>query len=636
MEVDSDQQRAALRLKTIAETKYTDSNIKSALKHIKKAHRLCPNLDGVSSMLTAFKILQVASKTQSDISDWYKILQVEPFSHINTIKKEYKRLALNLHPDKNSYLGCEEAFKLVGEGFRVLSDKIKRKEYDMRLRIKLQEERVNDYSVVETFWTACSRCRLLHQFERRYLGHNLVCPSCKQSFEAVEVEERDKEEHGIADRVRVRSERLRRKVVVGEEGIEELGGNLGSSKKMASVGSRRKVGGGQIGSQRARSENCEVKEDGSGEWGGGRLRNGGLRRKMSTVDEVLERSKPKRVKFGEEMMTLAQMRLEAKQRVIQERAKMKEKQKDVRKKTKEKEEKEKLEALTKLVDRKVKKDGVSKKTGVVELEAQDNLDENRNLDTEGRGASRKSASMRAHQKGLRRRDSEIMTIEDSEFYDFNRDRGERSFRKGQVWAIYDDDDGLPRCYGLIEEVISLNPFQVKLSWLDLQSDGDEGLIGWKKKGFHVPCGRFKVSRKTTIKSLNVFSHVVDCERAAREVYRIYPVKGSVWALHNEVNFGAEERNTSARDKECFEIVVILTSYSEMYGLSIACLERVEGYNTVYKRREVGVHAIRRLEKDDVRLLSHQIPARKLSDDEVPARLKDFWELDPALLPLDDL
>ncbi|KAJ7953395.1 DnaJ domain containing protein [Quillaja saponaria] len=65
------------------------------------------------------------------------------------------------------------------------------------------------------------------------------------------------------------------------------------------------------------------------------------------------------------------------------------------------------------------------------------------------------------------------------------DRVERSFKKGQVWAIYDDDDdGIPRHYGLIDEAVSVNSFEVKISWLDLQNNGDEGKICWEKMAFH--------------------------------------------------------------------------------------------------------------------------------------------------------
>uniref|UniRef100_A0A2P2PIY3 Chaperone protein dnaJ 49 n=1 Tax=Rhizophora mucronata TaxID=61149 RepID=A0A2P2PIY3_RHIMU len=191
---------------------------------------------------------------------------------------------------------------------------------------------------------------------------------------------------------------------------------------------------------------------------------------------------------------------------------------------------------------------------------------------------------------------------------------------------------MPRHYGLIDEVVSINPFVVKLSWLDLQSNGDQGLACWEKMGFHVCCGRFKVSRKTTVNSLNIFSHLMDCERAAKEVYRIYPKKGSVWALYNESYLSSERRNASANDEKCYDVVLFLTTYSEVHGLSMAYLEKVDGYKTVFKRQEIGSHAIRWLVKGDVRLFSHQIPARKLSGDEVPDMLKSCWELDPASLP----
>lgn len=72
----------------------------------------------------------------------------------------------------------------------------------------------------------------------------------------------------------------------------------------------------------------------------------------------------------------------------------------------------------------------------------------------------------------------------------------------------------------------------------------------------------------------------------------------------------------------------------MHGLSMAYLEKVDGFWTIFRRREIGCHAVRWLEKDDVHLVSHQIPARKLTGDEAPDLLKDSWELDPASLPSD--
>ncbi|PPS18167.1 hypothetical protein GOBAR_AA02424 [Gossypium barbadense] len=631
MTTHSDAEQEAQRLKALAETKYKNSNLQSALKHAKKAHRLCPNLEGISSMLTAFKILRAASKS-NHAPDWYKILQVEPFSHFNSIKKQYRKLALILHPDKNPFLGCEEAFKLVGEGFRMFSDKIRRKEYDMKLRIRIQEERLdglegNNGVVGETFWTACSRCRLLHKFEKTYLGHNLVCPSCKKSFLAVEVDGEDDghgESTGKEDVLASKpGERLKRKMD-GPKGVG-LEWGKGTGETTRSVGSKRQASGGKVGD-----------------------------------DEMEESSKSKRVKVAEETMTLAEMQLEMKQKANQRREKLnkKEKVKDAGEKEKESErdepkqsslsKNEKPKASEKSKDFEIENQGPSeasvnlgimtrstKKRSVdFEAKTQENGKKNQNSELTKQGTSRKRVNSDIEKRrSSRSRDMEIVDVEDLDFYDFYKDRSERNFKNGQVWAIY-DDDGMPRHYGLIEEVFSVNPFEVKMSWLDSQNNGDDKLVSWEEMGFHVSCGRFKVARKSSINSVNVFSHMVECERAAKEFYRIYPRKGSVWVLYNEAKLGAAGRNRSARDKHCYDIVVLLTTYSETHGLSMAYLEKVDGFKTVFKRQEIGCQAIRWLEKEDIRLFSHQIPARKLSGDDVPDLLKDCWELDPASLPPD--
>lgn len=63
--------------------------------------------------------------------DFYKILGVSKSANINQIKKAYRKLAKELHPDKNK--GDEEAtrkFQDLGAAYEVLSDAEKRKTYD--------------------------------------------------------------------------------------------------------------------------------------------------------------------------------------------------------------------------------------------------------------------------------------------------------------------------------------------------------------------------------------------------------------------------------------------------------------------------------------------------------------------------
>ena len=63
--------------------------------------------------------------------DYYAILGVDKSADDDTIKKRYRKLARELHPDKTKGdKTLEERFKAVSEAYDILSDKKKRAEYD--------------------------------------------------------------------------------------------------------------------------------------------------------------------------------------------------------------------------------------------------------------------------------------------------------------------------------------------------------------------------------------------------------------------------------------------------------------------------------------------------------------------------
>ena len=67
--------------------------------------------------------------------DFYKELGVSSDASADEIKKAYRKLASELHPDRNSDPGAAERFKAVSEANSVLSDPAKRKEYDETRRL---------------------------------------------------------------------------------------------------------------------------------------------------------------------------------------------------------------------------------------------------------------------------------------------------------------------------------------------------------------------------------------------------------------------------------------------------------------------------------------------------------------------
>jgi curved DNA-binding protein len=63
-------------------------------------------------------------------NDYYEILGVKKNASDEEIKKAYRKLALQYHPDRNKSKDAEEKFKTISEAYAVLSDKKKRAQYD--------------------------------------------------------------------------------------------------------------------------------------------------------------------------------------------------------------------------------------------------------------------------------------------------------------------------------------------------------------------------------------------------------------------------------------------------------------------------------------------------------------------------
>ncbi|MBA0657668.1 hypothetical protein Goklo_009942, partial [Gossypium klotzschianum] len=83
-----------------------------ALSFLRKARRLDPTLP-IDSFLSvpAYTDEQIMIVKQvQEKKDYYEILGLEKTCSVEDVRKSYRKLSLNVHPDKNKAPGAEEAF----------------------------------------------------------------------------------------------------------------------------------------------------------------------------------------------------------------------------------------------------------------------------------------------------------------------------------------------------------------------------------------------------------------------------------------------------------------------------------------------------------------------------------------------
>ncbi|XP_047940207.1 uncharacterized protein LOC125187629 [Salvia hispanica] len=211
----------AIRAKEIAEKKMQSNDFEGARKIALKGKNLYRKLEYITQMLSICDVHCSAQKIiLGSEKDWYGILQVEKSDDEAAIKKQYRRLALILHPDKNQFPGAEGAFKLICEANALLSDPAKKYAYDSKINAwsgsttnppnhqtnrSFQEN--NQYGAqnrnasdgfsslnrdqntdsTSVFWTQCPFCKVIYQYLRQYINRCLQCIKCHKSFDAYEM-----------------------------------------------------------------------------------------------------------------------------------------------------------------------------------------------------------------------------------------------------------------------------------------------------------------------------------------------------------------------------------------------------------------------------------------------------------------
>jgi molecular chaperone DnaJ len=67
----------------------------------------------------------------------YNVLGLPPNATDEEIKKVYRSLAMRFHPDRNDAPGAEARFKSITKAYEILSDPVKREEYNQSVNHRI-------------------------------------------------------------------------------------------------------------------------------------------------------------------------------------------------------------------------------------------------------------------------------------------------------------------------------------------------------------------------------------------------------------------------------------------------------------------------------------------------------------------
>ncbi|XP_061348457.1 uncharacterized protein LOC133293855 [Gastrolobium bilobum] len=680
MECNKDE---ALRAKQIAENRMQSGDFVGALKFATKAKRLFPDIQNIAQILTVCEVHCAAqNKLSGSDMDWYGILQTERFADEATIKKQYRKLALLLHPDKNNSAGAEAAFKLIGEANRMLSDQTKRSSYDIRIRVlggntapkapshhsngssfgskcdgnaRNYQNTFNSHSRTwsshqrdeqQTFWTSCQHCNTRYEYYKTIVNATLRCQQCSKSFRA-----HDLGHQGVSPgytRSSFDNQKEAPKHVSPKAASKSNGGKpcgRGQEDKFVRSFPVSKTKGGVETSNRATSKAKESQSS----------TNVGSKRARQSASDSRDDNKagngvdpsglnagvhPRRSSRKKQHVSCTET---AQDGDFESSSKRTQKYESFNATEVEKRE---VPASSGLFNNKNSASftvGVSGQNGDVSNKASASLEETllRNkIEIEQSKVQRKDVSKSDLDDRKSKADnysplnpdfppdSEIC-CPDPDFSDFEKDRAEDCFAADQFWAIFDNNGCMPRFYALVKEVFS--PFKLRIKWLEANPD-DQGEFDWHCAGLPVGCGKFELGRSQITTNREMFSHQIHCKRgSARGSYLVYPKKGETWAIFRHWDMGWSS-NPENHSEYQFEYVEVLSDFDENVGIKVAYLGKVKGFVSLFQQNVQNGICLFCVPPNELYRFSHRIPSYKMAGDEKEGVPRGSFELDPAGLP----
>lgn len=637
----------ALRAKSIAESKMQKKDFEGAQKVALKAQRLFPELESISQILAVCEVHCATATKIAGETDWYAILQVEMTADESTIKKQFRKLALLLHPDKNKLAGAEGAFQQIGNAYKILSDPVKRSHHDMMRRANfsgvvlnqvaqktyrpvkkqpgpgvssfahfngLNHDQTFPFSSTETFWTICPSCSVRFLYHQNIMNKKVECKKCFRTFSAYDLKTRSKST----------TENLEKDAVFG----------AGSGRVNAST----------MEFQRAKPEDSVLNQGTKLEDGPEVLGQSEVDTKDGMVEDDFINSND--IKFQKVQLKpihnpkKVEKPLARQKRSISEENRNAETIADSNLKFLRRSSRHKPDVPCNEVQddasmdsrpppsKRLKTGGKQVNTGQANntfppVISDSEREEYGNTQSESNASMSPGCNNSVDPKNLQ--------YPAPEFFNFDSERTDNKFAVDQIWALYDDIDGMPRFYGLIKKVYS-REFKLQLCWLE-NHPMTIAEMQWSKQGLPVACGGFKLGKTCVTHDRQTFSHVVSWSKGVRRnSYMIYPRKGEIWALFSNWNIGWSSEPDKHRVYK-FQVVEVVSDFKEVHGISVVPLVKIKESVSLFVRGAVDGEILLEIPARDVLMFSHRIPACRMTgkEDGVP---EGSFELDSASLPAD--
>ncbi|XP_057804840.1 uncharacterized protein LOC131020170 [Salvia miltiorrhiza] len=729
MECNKDE---AVRAKGIAENKLLERDIAGAKMFGLKAQSLFPELDGLSQFLEIIDVYVAHEKKINGVSDYYGIFGLDPFCDEEILRKQYKRMALFLHPDKNKSVGAEGAFQIMSEAWSVLSDKDKRSEYDLKVNLRssnqtasfntsnvkyttpatdpqraatrsnfqqspvtsMQFQTIYDpllprntappsgnHSQIhkfrknplpafaaqyiptpsppfhnsnvpsrnqmtssscsfrpDTFWTLCNRCNVQYEYKNIYLNQTLLCRRCQRPFLAKAISDppvhnrsshprpfpnqqqqemptaappsASRSSHAPLSHASKKYAKRRHEVPInmGRENDPPMNYSCSVPENVETASASYTASPGvnkerPVKRRRLDGQKCDGSKEGSQGTAGS-----GVYMKKASADV--------KGKFGAEQSRSVELSQRNIRAMLIGKAKA-----EIRRQLNEWEKQKLTASLLNGQDT----------SNIVHALSNNSINNPQTKNQLKLGPS-ESSTFKETVADANSDDFVSMSVPDANFHNFDEDRIENSFSNNQVWAAYDDDDGMPRYYAMVHHVISRSPFKMQISWLNSKSCSEFGSLDWVASGFTKTTGNFRAGKYVVSERLNSFSHPVKWVKGLRGVIHILPTKGDVWALYR--NWAADwDENTADETIHKYNLVVVLRDYNEDTGVLVAPLIKVAGFTSVFNQLP-DQRGIQIIPREEMFRFSHQVPFHLLNGLEAENAPKNCYELDPAALPLE--